>query len=68
MLLEKNVKFHMNDNVTEVRGAEGKVKWKITHLVDLFYQILTWASVNTKWHFVSVLPVFFLPQGEGGLA
>ncbi|CAJ1063748.1 apoptosis-inducing factor 3 [Xyrichtys novacula] len=26
MLSEKNVKFYMNDNVTDVRGAEGKVK------------------------------------------
>uniref|UniRef100_A0A3Q3N7A0 Apoptosis inducing factor mitochondria associated 5 n=1 Tax=Mastacembelus armatus TaxID=205130 RepID=A0A3Q3N7A0_9TELE len=26
MLSEENVKFHMNDNVTEVRGANGKVK------------------------------------------
>ncbi|KAM9348867.1 apoptosis-inducing factor 3-like [Symphorus nematophorus] len=26
MLSEKNVKFYMNDNVTEVKGAEGKVK------------------------------------------
>nr|XP_046267322.1 apoptosis-inducing factor 3 isoform X2 [Scatophagus argus] len=26
MLSEKNVKFYMNDNVTEVRGVDGKVK------------------------------------------
>ncbi|KAM7374515.1 hypothetical protein PAMP_007168 [Pampus punctatissimus] len=26
MLLEKNIKFFMNDNVTEVRGVDGKVK------------------------------------------
>ncbi|XP_059207065.1 apoptosis-inducing factor 3 [Centropristis striata] len=27
MLSEKNVKFFMNDNVTEIRGVEGKVKF-----------------------------------------
>lgn len=26
MLAEKNVKFYMNDSVTEVRGQDGKVK------------------------------------------
>lgn len=26
MLSEKNVTFYMNDNVTEVRGVDGKVK------------------------------------------
>lgn len=26
MLAEKNVEFHMNDSVVEVRGQEGKVK------------------------------------------
>ena len=26
MLSEKKVRFHMNDNVTEIRGVDGKVK------------------------------------------
>lgn len=34
MLSEKNVKFYMNDGVTEVRGADGKVCWEITHCKD----------------------------------
>lgn len=33
MLSEKNVKFYMNANVTEVRGLGGKVTWRNTQFV-----------------------------------
>lgn len=52
MLSEKNVRFYMNDNVTEVRGVDGKVKWTNTHCASLVYQIQTRPSANTEWHFV----------------
>uniref|UniRef100_A0A673BWY6 Apoptosis inducing factor mitochondria associated 5 n=1 Tax=Sphaeramia orbicularis TaxID=375764 RepID=A0A673BWY6_9TELE len=33
MLSDKNVKFYMNDNVTEVRHENGKVKYQNTHCI-----------------------------------
>lgn len=32
ILLEKNVKFHMSDHVTEIKGVDGKVKCEIHRL------------------------------------
>lgn len=44
MLSEKNVRFYMNDNVTEIRGINGKVKeknkiaqWGICCLLNLVF-------------------------------
>lgn len=63
MLSEKNVRFYMNDNVTEVRGVDGKVK-----LDDARYTCFT--AQNSEYIHINISSgsLSFLPQGEGGYA
>lgn len=46
MLSEKDVKFYMNDNVMEIKGVNGKVKYRATHEQKISVLELAKMSIN----------------------
>lgn len=54
MLSDQNVKFYMNDNVTEVRGVDGKVKQMLIFsrkFVAMLWEKCKHSDVPVSWPF-----------------
>lgn len=52
MLSEKNVRFYMNDNVTEIRGVNGKVEEKLRFCIFFKWNFEFW------WNFSRFVSLF----------